>query len=276
MKNNKWCIEVIKDDVKRGDFKSAIFDFDGTLSLIRQGWRNVMISYFTEVLKETPQAEDEDKIVSIVSDFVDYHTGEQTIYQCICLNEEIVKRGGKSVDPLIYKKEYHKRLMEKIKYRIDNLRDGKINPKSMLVPGSLEILKILSKYDINLYLASGTDECYVLNEAELLGITKFFKDRIFGAQDEHKLFSKALVIKNIIKTHMLKNNELLGFGDGYVEIENIKNAGGFAVGLATNEAERRGTNEWKRERLIKAGADIIIPDFRKAELIYNYLFNKGV
>jgi len=34
------------------------------------------------------------------------------------------------------------------------------------------------------------------------------------------------------------------------------------VGLATDEKNRSGLDEWKRSRLIAAGADVIIPDFR--------------
>lgn len=34
------------------DIRYALFDFDGTISLIRQGWQDIMIPYFTEVLRE--------------------------------------------------------------------------------------------------------------------------------------------------------------------------------------------------------------------------------
>ena len=70
----------------------------------------------------------------------------------------------------------------------------------------------------------------------------------------------------------LSEDSLVGFGDGYVEIENIREAGGFAVGVPTNEAERCGIDEWKRERLIRAGANMIIPDYRNVPEIENILF----
>jgi phosphoglycolate phosphatase len=50
------------------------------------------------------------------------------------------------------------------------------------------------------------------------------------------------------------------FGDGYVEIEEGKKIGALAVGVASNEAEG-GIDEWKKERLLRAGADMIVPDF---------------
>ena len=267
-----WNLEIINTGAKRGGFKSALLDFDGTISLIRQGWRDVMVPYFIEELKKTPGAENETTLTALVKDFIDLHTGKQTIYQCICLNEEVVKRGGKSMDPLCYKKEYHARLLNKIKHRLDGLRDGSINREDFLVPGALDLLDILKKHNLILYLASGTDENYVKDEADLLGIADYFDGRIYGAIDKYKLFSKSLIIEKIINTNNLKGEELAGFGDGYVEIENIKNAGGFAAGVATNEETREGINQWKRKRLINAGADIIIPDFSMPKIIEDYLF----
>lgn len=266
-----WKIEVIHDDAKRGKFKSAIFDFDGTLSLIREGWQGVMIPYFVEVLKETPLAEDEESIEKCVTDFVDLLTGKQTIYQAIQLAEEVKKRGGIPLDPLEYKREYNRRLMERIRHRIEGLKSGKIAPEDMVVPGTFELLTALKERGLVLYLASGTDEPYVLDEARSLGIDVFF-DGIYGAQDQYKLFSKAKVIQHMIEKHHLSGDELLGFGDGFVEIENVKSAGGLAVGVASDEVRRAGINQWKRNRLINAGADIIIPDYRKTQDIIDYLF----
>jgi len=98
-KNYKWALEIINSETKRGGFKSALFDFDGTVSLIRQGWQDVMIPYFIEVLKKTPNHGDEISITSCVSDFVNFLTGKQTIYQCMRLDEEVQNRGGRPTWP---------------------------------------------------------------------------------------------------------------------------------------------------------------------------------
>ena len=85
-------LEWINTDIHR-DFKAVLFDFDGTLSLIREGWQPIMYGYFTEVLTAVsglPEAE----IYNLVKDFVDLLTGEQTIYQCIRLAEEVRKHGA--------------------------------------------------------------------------------------------------------------------------------------------------------------------------------------
>ena len=39
----------------------VLFDFDGTLSLIRQGWPEVMVSMFTEVLPALPGETEADR-----------------------------------------------------------------------------------------------------------------------------------------------------------------------------------------------------------------------
>ena len=263
---------IVNKDIKVGNIHSIVFDFDGTLSLIRKGWQEIMTPYFTEILMATPnhgKLEDES---ACAKDFIDLLTGKQTIYQCIRLDEEVVKRGGESVEPLIYKNEYHRRLLEKINYRRSGLKDGSITPVKYMVPGSVEILEMLKKHNVDLYLASGTDEQYVKEEVELLNLTKYFGEKIYGARDDYKLFSKAMVIKRIISENNLHGSSLAGFGDGYVEIENIKEVGGIAIGVATDEDTMEGLDEWKLERLTRAKADVIIEDFRSIPEIEEFLF----
>lgn len=267
-----WSIEVARELPRGAHFKSALLDFDGTVSLIREGWQQIMKPYFGEVLKGTPNVGKTGEIESCVNDFVDYLTGKQTIYQCIRLAEEVAARGGTPEDPQVYKDEYNRRLLERIRHRLDGLVDGSIRPEEMVVPGSFELLSGLKERGVTIYLASGTDEGYVLNEARLLGVTPYCNGGIYGAQKEYKLFSKKMVVENIIQTNRLGGGELLGFGDGYVEIENVKETGGYACGVASNEADRSGIDPWKRPRLLQAGADIIIPDYSEPERLLNFLF----
>ena len=267
-------MEIVKEGTKPGKLHSVVFDFDGTLSLIRKGWQEIMTPYFTEVLMDTPKAGSCEKEQECARDFIDLLTGKQTIYQCIRLDEEVVKRGGNSIDPLVYKNEYHRRLLEKIEYRRAGLGEGSIKPVEYLVPGSVDIIEMLLSHDVDIYLASGTDEHYVEQEVALLGLDIYFGDKVYGARDDYKLFSKAMVIKRIIKENGLHGSSLAGFGDGYVEIENIKEVEGIAIGVATNEETMIGIDEWKRERLIKAGADVIIPDFTGLADIEKYLFGE--
>ncbi len=263
-------IEIVNPKIPRGTVKFAIFDFDGTISLIREGWQQIMIPMMVEILMETPDREPRSELEKVVRDFVSKTTGKQTIYQMIQLAEEVSRRGGTPREALEYKHRYHDLLMERITHRIEKLKSGKIKPEELTVPGSLGCLREITQRGVKCFLASGTDEVYVLEEAELLGVAGYFEG-IYGALDDYQNFSKKMVIERILRENELKGSELIAFGDGYVEIENTKQAGGLAVGVATNEAERTGIDEWKRERLIESGADVIMPDFLDYEILMGFL-----
>ncbi len=267
------AFEIINPHIPRGRIRHALFDFDGTISLIREGWQGVMIPMMVEVLLETPRHESEEELYAVVTGFVDRLTGKQTIYQMIQLCQEVRRRGGEPLDPLEYKWMYLERLWERIKGRVAGLKSGEIEPEEMMVPGAVPMLEALRARGVICYLASGTDQVYVLDEAAALGLPPYFA-RIYGALDDYQNYSKKMVIERILAENHLSGPELVTFGDGYVEIEDTKAVGGIAVGVASDEVNRQGINEWKRERLIQAGADLIIPDFRQHERLVAYLFGE--
>ena len=129
-------IETI-NSFEKGNIKFAVFDFDGTLSLIREGWQAIMIPMMVDYLKELDTNESDEELEAIVKKFVTDLTGKQTIYQMIHLCEEIEKRGGAPKEPLFYKNDYHNRLLDRINYRLDGLREGTIEARDYLVPGSI-------------------------------------------------------------------------------------------------------------------------------------------
>jgi phosphoglycolate phosphatase len=266
-------IEIINNGLLRGRIRHALFDFDGTLSLIREGWQDVMIPMMVELLIQTPECEGEAAVEAVVRDYVARLTGKQTIYQMIQLADEIGKRGGQPLEPLAYKYMYLDHLGERIAGRIDGLKQGRIDPDSLMVPGSRAMLKAIAGRGVACYLASGTDEPFVLDEAAALGITPCFAG-IYGAKDDYKSFSKKMLIDRIIAEHELSGPEFVAFGDGFVEIEDTKLVGGIAVGVASDETLRTGIDEWKRTRLIEAGADLIVPDFREHAALAAYLWGE--
>ncbi len=264
----------IHNEIQTGNIRHVVFDFDGTISLIRDGWQNVMVPMMIECLQtETDTTETPEQLEALVVDFVDRLTGKQTIYQMMQLSEEIEKRGGTPKEPLAYKDEYNRRLLPVVEERIAELAAGTLSAEPLRVPKSLEFLQSLREMGINCYLASGTDVEFVKNEAGLLGVSEYFDGGIFGALREYKKFSKAMIIQKILTDFELSGNELLIVGDGYVEIENAKAVGAIAVGVASVEGNRYNMNADKRERLIRAGADIIILDFQEGAKLLNYLFN---
>jgi phosphoglycolate phosphatase len=264
-------IEIINPNVIRGQIRFALFDFDGTLSLIREGWQAIMIPMMEELLLQTPHHEDPALVTIVVKEFVTRLTGKQTIYQMIQLCEEISIRGGQPREPLFYKHLYNDRLNQHIVDRISGLKSGQINPEAVTVPGTFAWLDILKRHKVICYLASGTDEAFVTAETDLLGLTPYFAG-VYGAQEQYQNFSKKMVIDRIIQSHNLHGPEFAAFGDGYVEIEDSKSVNCVAIGLATDEKNRKGIDEWKRNRLIAAGADVIIPDFQQADRLEAFLF----
>jgi phosphoglycolate phosphatase-like HAD superfamily hydrolase len=136
------------------------------------------------------------------------------------------------------------------------------------------MLDELSRRGLALYLASGTDEQYVKAEARLLDLERYFGPHIYGALDDYKKFSKKMVIERILREHAIDGAQLLSFGDGYVEIENTKDVGGLAVAVASDEAHNGAgrIDEWKRNRLVGVGADIVIADYRDTEALLAAIF----
>ena len=264
--------EIIHPAAPFGSVRYVLFDFDGTLSLIREGWQEVMIPYFVEELLATPGHESEEELTRVVREFVTRLTGKQTIYQCFQLAEEVAKRGGEPKAPLAYKHAYLERLWRRIAHRVQALREGSAQPDTYLVRGSRALLEELKRREVLCYLASGTDLPYVRDEAAALQIDHFFGPRIYGALDDYRRFSKQMIIEQILRENGLHGPELAVIGDGYVEIENGKGVGGLAIGVASDERNPGGLDEWKRDRLIQAGADVIIRDFANLPALLELLF----
>ncbi|MCD4751930.1 MAG: HAD hydrolase-like protein [Anaerolineaceae bacterium] len=265
-------IEIIKDSKPRGQIRFAIFDFDGTISTLREGWQDVMQKMMMEFLRLTPRCENDEMLSAVVKETIDVSTGKQTIYQMISLRDMVLARGGEALEAKAYKAIFNTRLLAHIEHRVEGVRSGRIAPESMMVPGALNMLDAMRERGVPCFLASGTDQPYVLAESSALGVDTYFEE-IYGALENFQDYSKRMVIERIIQENDLRGAELVGFGDGFVEIEDVNTAGGIAVGVASDEVNRKGVNKWKRERLVRAGADIIIPDFQEYKIVINWLFN---
>jgi phosphoglycolate phosphatase len=255
-------VEIVRPDLPKGKFRAVLFDFDGTLSLIRRNWQNVMIPMMVAELAATGTPESPDELHAHVEEYVMRLNGKQTIYQMMQLAEEVTLRGGQPCAALEYKHRYHDLLWEQISHRVEGLKSGTIEPEELTVPGTRQLLERLTDRGLTLWLASGTDLRYVQDELRALRLERFFGQRVYGALDNHQAFSKAMIIERMIAEMGVAGEELLAFGDGFVEIEEARRVGGVAVGVASEEETRVGVNAWKRNRLLRAGADVIIGDYR--------------
>ena len=228
--------------------RQVLFDFDGTLSLVRAGWAEVMTEMFLENLADADRAFVVESIMAL--------NGKATIHQMDWLATQR-QESGTAQDHL---DEFLRRLQKLIDERLAGDRE------KLLVFGARALLETLTARGCTLHIASGTDERAVRREAEALGIAHFFGGRIHGAQPDAMAFSKMEIIEAILRDYDCPGEALLSFGDGHIETANTKSVGGLAVAVASDEAEPGSgrVDAAKRERLLAAGADVVIADFRNA------------
>ena len=263
-------MEVICANTPHTPVRAALFDFDGTVSTLRCGWEQVMQPLMLEMISGgKPYGEE---LVREVEAYIGESTGIQTIHQMKWLANTVHERGNNPdapTDPWWYKAEYNRRLMENVNGRLQSLFSGSVPKETYLIPGSEAFLQALCARGVKLYVASGTDHPDVCNEAKALGLDTYFT-LIAGASVGEENCSKEKVMARLLEEEGLSGGEVAVIGDGKVEIRLGKEAGARTVGLATNEREG-GVDEVKRERLIKAGADIICGDFTEMNEILTFL-----
>ena len=267
-------MEQVSPGASAAAAKVALFDFDGTISVIRSGWVEVMAPMMVEILLDLKTGESEVELDTLIRELIWRTTGKETIYQMMDFAAEVSKRGGKPLEALQYKKMYLDLLWVRIVGRIEDLKTGRVDPEKYMVPGARELLHALRERGLKMYLASGTDEIYMAEEARLLGVYPLFDGGVYGAQEDYKSFSKKILIQRILSSTDVRGEEIVGFGDGYVEIEETKLVGGTTVGVATREPECAEIDDWKRQRLIGVGADFIVPNFSNHPHLLETLFEK--
>ena len=266
--------EVVRPDLPRGGYRAVLFDFDGTLSLLREGWPEVMVPMMVEALVRTGTGETDAELAVLVEDYVMALNGQPTIFQMARLAEEIRARGAEPAVPTEYLKEFEGRLLRVVDARAAEIRECRVPPERWAVPGSHRFLDNLRRRGLPLYLASGTQLRFVRPEAALLNLTGYFAGEIHAPAGDDTSFSKRAVIEHILAAHGCPGDRLLSFGDGVVETQEVRRVGGTAVAVASN-LELGRLNGWKRDRLVPAGADIVIPDYQAGDQLLGWLFGDG-
>lgn len=262
--------EPLRRPLPRGPFRLALFDFDGTLSLLREGWPDVMRRLMLETLAAAPAGADEARLVHLVETLVTELNGQPTLVQMARLAEEAKVRGGASRTPEEHKAEYLRRLMELVLPRRQALADGTVSQNEWLVSGSKLLLSELRRRGVKLVLASGTDLADVRLEAELLGVAEFFGPDVHGALPDGS-FTKPKLIAELLAREGMQGHELVSFGDGIVETAAVMAVGGVAVGVASDFEAPGRINPWKRPQLAHAGADLLIPDFAETAWLADWV-----
>ena len=265
-------VETIHPGVAAPYARVAVFDFDGTVSLIRAGWMDIMVAMTIEVLSALGTGESAETLRAVVEPFIWRHTGQDTLYQMMGLAEQVALRGGTPLDAREYKQEFLNRLFAVSGERLQQLRDRTAPHDHYLVPGTRAMLEDLRARGLRLYLASGTDHQHLKEEADLLDITRYFDGGIYGALPDPEAFTKPMLMERIVSEPGMRPHHVIGFGDGPTEIQATTRVRGLAVGLATDEPECRIANPWKRRNLIACGADYIIPNYLCRPVLLPVLF----
>jgi phosphoglycolate phosphatase len=265
--------EILNANIRRPHISHVVFDFDGTLSWLRHGWPHIMLqvvlAHFTGEWSSdgSIQAQLHSDILSL--------NGKPSIHQLECCWERARFLGQTTPTAPALLDEYLQTLRGIVKQRVASIRAGICCPNAFIVWNARAVLETLQKRGLTLIILSGTVERDVRAEAELLGLSCFFGNHIYGAPLEG-VFSKKVVIDRIMREERIEGQNLLAFGDGPVEIECTKAIGGMAIGVASDE-EENGSHQIdaaKRQHLVRAGADVIIPDYTDADALLAMILEK--
>lgn len=273
-------IEIINAWEHKPQIRHAIFDHDGTISTMREGWELIMAPMMIKAILGDKYADADEilyhKVKTRVDEFIDKTTGIQTLVQMQGLIELIREFGcvpeEKILDVFGYKQIYNEELLIMVREREKKFLQGELSLEDFTLKNAVTFLQKLHHAGVKLYLASGTDEEDVKSEARVLGYDYLFEGRIYGAVGDITKEAKKIVLDRILDTiGEAASGKVVTFGDGPVEIRETNKRGGATIGIASNELRRYGLNEHKRTRLIKAGADVIVPDFSQYQKLLDLL-----
>ncbi|HTL51166.1 MAG TPA: PfkB family carbohydrate kinase, partial [Planctomycetota bacterium] len=247
----------------------AIFDFDGTISTLREGWEQVMAPMMTKAILGDRFADADDRtferVRARVHAYIDQSTGIPTLQQMLGLIKLVRDFGfvpeTKILDIHGYKQIYNEALMSMVHERVERLERGERSVQDFLIKGAVEFLTALRERGVSLTLASGTDVEDVQREAEILGVAKLFDGGIRGSTKDPQFNSKRAVLEKLVAEHAKDSRQAAGIlacGDGPVELREVRKRGGFALGVASDEVRRFGWHTGKRTRLIRAGANVLV------------------
>jgi len=198
-----------------------------------------------------------------VADAIEGLSGRPTILQMEWLVAEVEQRGGRALPAADYKEQFADHIGERVEARVQALQLGSAQPADLLVPGAAEFLALLRQRDVQCYIGSGSDEAAVRAEAQALGIAGAFAG-IYGAWPDNLLRDKHALVAQVLAESGCSGAQLFGFGDGAIDMQAVCAAGGFAIGVAFNELAGAGPDAGKRERLLAAGAHLVVTDYTAA------------
>jgi phosphoglycolate phosphatase len=261
-------VEIAREFSPRPQITHVVFDFDGTLSWLRHGWPQIMAKLFREHLPLLP-GETESALQQMLLAEILSLNGKPSVFQMRRCAELAEARGARRPSPETLLEAYQQSLNAAIAGRVRKIAGGQAAPDAYIVHGARALLGNLQRRGLTLVILSGTAEPQVREEAALLGLARYFGSHIYGGTADLVRSAKSAVIERLLREEHLAGDRLLSFGDGPVEIQLTKAAGGLAVAVASDE-EVNGSGQpdpAKRKLLLEAGADLLVPDYRDADAL---------
>jgi rfaE bifunctional protein kinase chain/domain len=264
--------EVIRPRSLKG-VRFVLFDHDGTISTLREGWERVMEPMMIRAILGEQHDHIDDRtyqrVVTRVQSYIERSTGLPTLRQMQELVGLVRQFGfvpaAQVLDAHGYKAVYNEALMQIVNDRLERIKRGERSREDFIIKGGVELLKALKAKGLTLALASGTDHADVVREAELLGYAGLFDGGIHGAVESVEHCSKRKVLEDVLAKFRATGESILVCGDGPVEIREARRRDAIALGVASDEVRRFSWNYAKRSRLIRAGADYLVPDWSQQD-----------
>ena len=114
-------MEIRNPNIHRGPFRAAMFDFDGTLSLLREGWSRVMAELGVELLNDPTAKVFLEREMLMLS-------GKPSIFQMQRLAAIAQERGRFAPAPEVLLTEFLRRLFAIADQRKAQLASGSATP----------------------------------------------------------------------------------------------------------------------------------------------------
>jgi phosphoglycolate phosphatase len=240
----------------------AVFDFDGTLSLVRGGWLPIMLDMMLRHLAPTlkPGESLDDLVPDLRADILSLN-GQPTILQMERLARTLADRGATPEVPQFYFDEFADELRKTIDSRLARLESGEVTADDLMLPGARVFLEELASLNVVLVLASGTYRPDVVHELGRLGLTPFFEGRIYAPEDVPGAFSKSGVMSEWLARVGCSPEEFVAFGDGVTEIRAARELGGLTVGIVGQELSPLHIDEEKAAQLEGVGVEAIFANY---------------
>lgn len=247
-------IEIINH--KKTKILAAMIDWDGAISLIREGWQRIMQEYIANFISSgLPQKND----YLWAQSFIKKTLGENTVEQMLGMIEKAEQNGRNDI-PVSYSEkmalaeEHRKKYREILEKEVrgKRIKTAKKNPDKFIVRGMKYLLEELKKRNIKIFVASGSEQegkGGIEEEAETLGLKHYF-EAVFGYNGSISPYNKENVVKWILNKYNLDPLQLLVVGDGPKEMKVGKKFGAVTIGLISNNVTRK--------ILLDSGADFIV------------------